>query len=91
MEEINKSFNIKSLQAFAEHTANFGENEPDLEAGKPREPESKREGFFSPLIKTVLLVSAVVAIILLLVYFVYQKFKKNKPCASDQPSTPGHC
>jgi|LauGreDrversion4_2_1035121.scaffolds.fasta_scaffold59602_2 hypothetical protein len=71
MEDINKSFNIKSLQAFAEHTANFAENEPDLESGKSKQDQPKREGLFSPLVKTVLLVIAAVAIVLLLVYFVY--------------------
>ncbi len=87
MEDINKSFNIKSLQAFAEQTANFAEQEPDLEAnrsGNARDSQSKQGGIFSPVVKTVILVLAAVFIVLILVYFIYQKLKRNKPATPEE-------
>ena len=83
MEEINKSFNIKSLQAFAEHTADFGRDEPDLEAQQPAQDKKQDQSgsLFSPIVKTVLLVLVAVLIVLLLVYFIYKKLQRNKPPA----------
>ena len=80
MEDINKSFNIKSLQAFAEHTAAFAhstDDRADLEAGKANPTNKKTEPLLSPVVKTVLLVLAAVLIVVLLIYLIYKKIKKN--------------